>query len=42
MANHAVLRAAAATELTGPPGYAKGDPEGRLLPNSRNDFGNNG
>jgi hypothetical protein len=38
MANHAVLERGLQTELTGHLGYAKGDPEDRLLPNFRNGF----
>ncbi|MDT5084000.1 MAG: putative transposase [Mycobacterium sp.] len=38
MTNHAVLERGLQTELTGHLGYAKGDPENRLLPNSRNGF----
>jgi transposase-like protein len=38
MANHAVLERGLQTELTGHLGYAKGDPEDQLLPNSRNGF----
>jgi putative transposase len=38
MTNHAVLERGLQTELTGHLSYARGDPEDRLLPNSRNGF----